>query len=553
MRNSLKSLPIESLFDHRLLSSDPCATLAGLGATTRPTSSFWNSQSTGRRSLVRFVLQPWMLIAAVPLAVVLAAAEPVRADAPLSSGCAAVNSGRFNGFSNETSGYGGARSMGGFAVGDKISFVVTMEDNGDGGRFWVRGEGFDALLSIDDPGSTTSDYTVSGSGDLTLTAKLEAKGATASVTATCSSAGSKSTNNDSQKLRSVQVLGSRIVAQNSGAAISGAAEGAIGEALNGSGEGTGQAGGGSVGAGLAGGANLGAAMPAASGLGGPGSGALSSPRYQLGADFSKGFSQQTSFNTGNWHAWTSLRYTDIDRSSAGGGFAGDQVNSTVGIGYRFSRNLVVGLLSGYERFDYDVRSLDGTLKGDGWTAGAYAGWRMAPSLRWDLTGAYSAIGYDAVAGTALGSFNGNRWILSSGLTGSYQLGSAVLEPSARVFAAWERQGSYIDNLGTLQGENSFMVSRASLGGRVLQTWQIAAGTTLTPYAGLYADHYISSSVALPSGDEALAIADGWSGRAVGGIGLGLGQSVTLSTGVEYGGIGADHKALSVTGRAALRF
>ncbi|MEQ1696061.1 MAG: autotransporter outer membrane beta-barrel domain-containing protein [Hyphomicrobiaceae bacterium] len=494
---------------------------------------------------VQFRLQTPMLVAAVLLAVELAAPAPARADAPISAGCSAVNSGGFNG--SVDSGHF-KRAISGFSVGDKILFVIEGAVYGDV-RFTLSDAETNELLDSWIKGFTTFDYSVTGSADLTLGVVFGAKGDPATLTATCSPAGSNSANNDSQKLRSVQVLGSRIVAQNSGAAISGAADGAIGEALNASSAGSGQAGGSSVGAGLAGGANLGTA----SGLGGPDSGAHSSPGQRLGADVSKGFAQQTSFNTGNWNAWASLRYTDIDRSSAGGSFAGDQVNSTFGIGYRFSRNFVAGVLGGYEWFDYDVRSLIGTLKGDGWTAGAYAGWRIAPSLRWDLTGAYSAIGYDATAATAFGSFNGNRWILSSGLTGSYQLGSAVFEPSARVFAAWERQGSYIDNLGTLQGENAFMVSRASLGGRVLQSWQIAAGTTLVPYAGLYADHYISSSFALPSGQEALAIADGWSGRAVGGLGLGLGQSVTLSTGVEYGGIGADHKALSVTGRGALRF
>jgi hypothetical protein len=36
------------------------------------------------------------------------------------------------------------------------------------------------------------------------------------------------------------------------------------------------------------------------------------------------------------------------------------------------------VLGGYEHFDYSSQALVGTLKGDGWTAGAFVGWRFAP-------------------------------------------------------------------------------------------------------------------------------------------------------------------------------
>ena len=53
------------------------------------------------------------------------------------------------------------------------------------------------------------------------------------MTATCTPAGQKQTNQDSQQLRALQVAGSQVVAQTSGAAISGAVDGAIVDALGG--------------------------------------------------------------------------------------------------------------------------------------------------------------------------------------------------------------------------------------------------------------------------------------------------------------------------------
>jgi hypothetical protein len=38
-------------------------------------------------------------------------------------------------------------------------------------------------------------------------------------------------------------------------------------------------------------------------------------------------------------------------------------------------------------------------------------------LRYDAAVAYSGIGYDGTAGTAQGDFSGQRWLVSTGLSG----------------------------------------------------------------------------------------------------------------------------------------
>ena len=43
--------------------------------------------------------------------------------------------------------------------------------------------------------------------------------------------------------------------------------------------------------------------------------------------------------------------------------------------------------------------MPGRLKGDGWTVGAYLGWKMTQGIRFDAAVAYSGIGYDGTAGT----------------------------------------------------------------------------------------------------------------------------------------------------------
>jgi len=248
-----------------------------------------------------------------------------------------------------------------------------------------------------------------------------------------------------------------------------------------------------------------------------------------------------------WLGWAEVRGASLDRwgsvGSAPGASVldGKQVNLLAGLTRKFTPNFLVGVLGGYETFDYRSEALTGRLKGDGWTVGAYLGWKMAPDVRFDAGVAYSSIGYDGTAGTASGSFAGNRWLVTSGLTGTYSSYGIQIEPSARVYALWERENTYTDTLGTLQNARDFSTGRAS--GGVKLSYPVAWSTTasLAPYVGLYGDYYFNSDSAhVPAaGGIPSNVLDGWSARAVGGLTAKFGNGAQIAVGAERSGIGAN--------------
>ncbi len=434
------------------------------------------------------------------------------------------------------------RTITGFGVGEKVTFIVTRPPPGfgsDGVSFSLT-DGLVSLYSSPDGNavSETTTFTFVASSVLKLTAALDSFGVPASVTATCTAVvaalPAPTGPTDSQKLRSVQTEGTRIVAQTAGGAIANAVDGAISDSLDGV-----------TTVGTGGGGN-----GAPAGLGGPIPGRLGAqPTQDQSPEPTSG---AFSIRQRDWNAWGNLRVGNAARRPNAGGFEGHQVNATFGLGHRVASGLVVGIFGGYEQFGYDIRSLTGKLTGDGLTGGAYVGWRMMPGLRFDLTGARTGLDYDARAATASGNFEGKRWLASSGLTGTTVISGLVLEPSARVFAIREHQDAWTDSLGTRQADNSFALGRASAGLRISQPWQAGRGLTLVPYAGLYGDYYFSRGEAVTPGTEVLAIADGWSARAIGGMTLDLGGT-TVSLGGEWGGLGADHTQRALTVRGALPF
>lgn len=469
-----------------------------------------------------------------------------------SAGCDTLNAGGFNVTQTDGPAFN-QKTVTGFAVGDKITFTITglNATHAAGGQWWftsvsVPGTLLDSVL-IEFDGTITRTYTVTGNGgdtSLKQTMRIQVAnvGEVISVTASCGTPVTGITN--SQKLRAVQIQGSTMAAQTSGAAITGAVDGAIGDAFSNGGK--------PVTVGPNGMSFNFAADPDAgvgtrSNVSRRADDAFAALAY-AGGGYTK--APRTPVLDRQWSMWADIRGTGWDRTnSTAADVRGTQINATAGIGYKIRPDVLVGGFAGYENFNYDFVSLAGNLKGNGGTVGGYAAWRIAPTLRWDAMAGWSGLSYDGVAGTASGSFTGSRWIVSTGLTGNYRVAAYVFEPSAKVYALWERQGAWIDSLGALQASRDFSTGRISTGGRVIAAWQISATTTLSPYLGFYGDWRFATDNALPVGVPFVGISDGWSGRVTGGVNIATVGGGSLALGGEYGGIGANYGIWTANARA----
>jgi len=251
-----------------------------------------------------------------------------------------------------------------------------------------------------------------------------------------------------------------------------------------------------------------------------------------------------------WSTWADVRGSGFEQSDSRA-LKGTQINATGGITYRLRPDLVVGAFAGYENFNYDFASLAGNLKGNGGTIGTYAGWQITPTLRWKGMIGWTGLGYDASAATASGGFDGSRWLVSTGLTGSHRVASFIVEPSVDVFALWERQTGYTDTLGTLHDARNFSTGRVSLGGRALAPMPEWSG--VTPYLGFYGDWRFASDTAQLAAVPFTGIGDGWSARVTGGFNMRVFTAGSLSLGGEYGGIGANYGVWTGKARLAVPF
>ena len=258
-----------------------------------------------------------------------------------------------------------------------------------------------------------------------------------------------------------------------------------------------------------------------------------------------------------WFAWGEVRGTGWNTGVQAGDIRGGQTNALLGVTRKVTPDFLLGMFGGYEAFNYTSNTLNGRLKGEGWTIGGYLGWRIFPGLRFDAGVARSGLAYDGVSGVASGTFPGQRWLASGGLTGTYKTMQGIeIEPSARVYALWEHEGAYADSLGIQHADRDFSTGRASVGVKVAYPWLWSAGTTVAPYAGIYGDYYFNSDNAVPLSAPSLLPSEyvqGGSARVISGLAVTFTGGPRVMFGGEYGGIGNDFKVWSLRGRAALPF
>jgi Autotransporter beta-domain/Bacterial Ig-like domain (group 3) len=475
-------------------------------------------------------------------------------------------------------------------AGQAVTFTATASSGGGtpGGSVTFK-DGAAALGTTTLAGGVATFTTASLTlGSHAITASY---GGSASFAASNSAALIQAVNTpaDSLKLRALQKLAAPVVAQNSGQAISGAVDSAITEGF--------ADGGTFVTPGASGIRFNFAADPEAQGeqtastLADPSRQASSSQASSSQAYSSQAYSSQAYSREGtrrvddafaalttkapakappryaeprDWLAWAEVHGATLDHwGTSGAGTVptapllyGNQVNLLAGVTRRLLPNFLIGVLGGYETFDYRSDALQGRLKGDGWTVGSYLGWMITQNVRFDAAVTYSGIGYDGLAGTAAGTFSGQRWLASLGLTGNYKAYGLLIEPSARIYALWEHENAYTDSLGMLQTARDFSTGRASGGVKLAYPLAWTSTAEIAPYVGIYGDYYFNADNAAALVAPAVPTAfvmDAGSARATAGIAAKFGNGAQIAIGGERGGIGGNFALWTYRARASVPF
>lgn len=206
--------------------------------------------------------------------------------------------------------------------------------------------------------------------------------------------------------------------------------------------------------------------------------------------------------------------------------------------YRFSQDLVAGVLAQMDWTDEHDRSANSKVKGFGWLAGPYVVARLTRNLIFDARAAAGTSDNEvSPLGTFQDDFDTTRFLIRGQLTGDFTIESVIFNPFVQLLYLTEKQYGYTDSLGNRIPSQTLSLGRFKFGPKVSTQLQTESGAVISPhltFSGLY-----DFDRARQINAQGLTVnSSRIRGRVEGGMGISLPNGVQLNGEGFYDGIGA---------------
>ena len=213
----------------------------------------------------------------------------------------------------------------------------------------------------------------------------------------------------------------------------------------------------------------------------------------------------------------------------------------IGADYRFTDDLVVGLIAQFDRTDEEDDVEGFAIKGKGWLVGPYVVARLRPSLIFDARAAWGRSNNEVSPyNTYTDDFDGRRWLVRSRLTGDLNFGRLHIAPHVGVVYFEEEQKAYTDSNGYTIGSQTVALGRFSFGPKFSTSFTRPDGVTIAPHIAVQGiwDFKPTDQVDIDTG-LALSGTDKLRARAEAGLSIRLPQGMSITGEGFYDGIGSN--------------
>jgi outer membrane autotransporter protein len=186
-----------------------------------------------------------------------------------------------------------------------------------------------------------------------------------------------------------------------------------------------------------------------------------------------------------WNSWIDGKYSWIEGKSGLDDSEGPLTNAMIGVDYRLSSSVVLGLLGTYETSRLETGGiLPIRQKTEGFGGGAYVGVTLTPHIVFSGLATYAAIDTDLDLAST-GSTDSDRVQLSGAFTGYWYFGTTRLSPSVTLAWSKEWQDEYSDGFNPAQKFETGVLT----GGSVLgHTFALTGATSVEPWLGAFIDY-----------------------------------------------------------------
>ncbi len=209
----------------------------------------------------------------------------------------------------------------------------------------------------------------------------------------------------------------------------------------------------------------------------------------------------------------------------------------LGTDYRFSPDLLIGIMGQLDWSDERSDGLNGEAKGKGWMLGPYVVTRLNDNVILDLRGAWGQSDNEInPLGTYWDDFDTERWQIEGHLTGDYRHGKWNISPSIGLNYFEETQKAYTDSNGFRIDKQTMSLGSLNFGPTVTYTINGTDGSFIRPMLGVKGIWDFDS----PDINDVNGIGVGTEGlraQVIAGLNLRLANGTSFQGTYTYDGIG----------------
>ncbi len=247
-----------------------------------------------------------------------------------------------------------------------------------------------------------------------------------------------------------------------------------------------------------------------------------------------------------WDFWAEGHVSSYEDRAGGIGRDGNFKILYLGVDYALTARALVGALVQVDRTDEDIvntPNLSGDTEGTGWMVGPYVGFRLTDHIYLDARAAWgrsdnSITVIDPIVGSRSGSFDTERWLVTSELTGNWHRGGWRFTPHVRFAYGEETSDTFQTTLGQTIGATSAQAGQLLFGPEFGYQFVTQRGLAIEPHLSIQGIWNFGSGETRLSNGTLIGDED-VRAKAEGGIILRTAAGYSLRVAGSYDGIGDD--------------
>jgi hypothetical protein len=237
--------------------------------------------------------------------------------------------------------------------------------------------------------------------------------------------------------------------------------------------------------------------------------------------------------------WTEAHFQRWGDNLQGIDRTGDFSILYVGADYLLNSWVLVGALVQFDWMTDNSGQLSTSVRGDGWMAGPYATVKLTDNIFLDARGAWGTSTNDITpSGIYKDSFDMDRWLAKTNLTGTWFWRNVRISPSAGVVYVEETQKAYRDSQGTEIDEQSVHLGRFTFGPELGYPTLCNNGLVIEPHVALLGMWDFDKDTA-EAVDGVFATPDSFHVRTEGGLIIRTATGMSGRVAMSYDGIGSN--------------